>query len=366
MLLVAIASLGCTWAAASSAPSVNTAAASDVPSPSPRSSKTPGPSASPSPEPLPSGLPESVVRSIEQRRAYGLRSDLEWVLDVADDPSADRAFGFPMLPQEEAQIWDRQAMLTGHSDRISGHIESARDEFGGLFLDQANARIVTLWTRNVDDHLAAMLEAAGQAAPIEARQVRWTERELQSVADYAGHHFAFFAQLDAEPMGFGSDIGDNVVDIEISSANPDATRLIAEEYARRLGVPVEMFRITSDGTGVELMPLGTVRALVVKSNGDMPGPNELLYRTIPDEAGKCAALTWADPVPNDGELGLSCTVGHWRIRLFAPGPDAPDHIDVYSLFPEELMVVGSTEFTVQADETVRLDIRLEPGAQIRR
>jgi hypothetical protein len=133
--------------------------------------------------PLPSDLPSEVVHAIEMRAQYGLRADLAWVLEVAADPRATHAFGFPMLPEEEQFLWDRHAGLDRYVGLIQRYAAGLPDEFGGLYIDQALGRVMTLWTGDTEGHLAALLDLAGADAPIAARAVRWSERSLRTLQD---------------------------------------------------------------------------------------------------------------------------------------------------------------------------------------
>lgn len=312
------------------------------------------PSPTPTPEPLPSGLDPEIVAAIAWRRETGLRTDLAWVLKVAADPTASTSWAHPILPEEEAFIFARQERLQRYVGLVQQYAGAFPDEFGGLFMDNANSRVASLWTRNLDGHLAALLDLAGADAPIGVLPARWPERELRTVQDRITTDLAWFAAFEAAPTGIGADIVRNVVSVEVSSANPDAPRLIAAQLAADLGVPVAMFEVTSDGTGVELLPYGTVKGVVVMADGSKPGENDLLVDGRPDRIGSCGGGDIGYGVVANGRFEIPCKVGGYTIEIKARG--AGDG---------EWVVVGRAHVLVAEDRVSTVRIRLVPGARIR-
>ncbi len=155
-------------------------------------------------------------------------------------------------------------------------------------------------------------------------------------------------------QGVGADITRNVVKIEISSANPDAPRLIVEHYAKQLGIPSEMLDVVSDGTGVELLPFGWVKGVVVLADGSEPGYNDLMVDGRGGDPGYCGGGDVGYGVGSDGKFKLPCKIGARTIVVLAPTPD-----------DGRWVIVGSADVTVRADETVRIRIRLDKAADIR-
>ena len=145
----------------------------------------------------------------------------------------------------------------------------------------------------------------------------------------------------------------NVVQIEISSANPDAPRLIVEHYAEKLGIPTEMLDVVSDGTGVKLLPFGWVKGVVVQADGSEPGYNDLMVDGRGATPGTAVGATWA--TASGTTAGSSCRArsAHGRSWYWRPRRD-----------DGEWIVVGSADVTVRADETVRIRIRLDKGADV--
>jgi hypothetical protein len=237
---------------------------------------------------------------------------------------------------------------------VQRHAAGFPDEFGGLYIDNANSRIASLWTANLELHLAAIRELAGADAPVVVLPVRWSEAELRAVQDRVDWRWPGFAVVESDPQGAGVDIIRNVVTIEISSANPDAPRLIAERLAADLGVPVVMLDVTSDGTGVELLPSGTVKGVVVLADGSRPGANDLLVDGRADTIGSCGGGDIGYGVGEDGRFEIPCKVGTYTLEIKGPGPGG-----------EGWVVVGQARVVVDADQVPTVRIRLVPGADVR-
>lgn len=312
------------------------------------------PSPSPTLPPIPSGLPADVEHAMSQRRAFGLRSDLEWVLAVAaDSRSRIELLDFPMLPEEEQvfQAWqDRYQALVAV---IQHYAAEHADEFGGLYIDQPGHAVVAQWTGRLDVHEAEIRRRSAADAPLRVELITWSERALRTLQDQVVRDWDWFKDIDAAPQGAGVDLAANVMEIEISSANPDAPRLIVEHYVARLGVPSGMLRVISDGTGVALMPRGTVRGTVVLADGSAPGENDLMIDGDGDGPGTCGGGDIGYGVAADGGFEIPCTVGGWTIKVLAGGPDSGGW-----------RTVGRTHVVVPADGIAKARIVLAPGTDV--
>jgi len=365
-IAIALLALSCTGgtapseAAASAVPGVAITSAPQPSEPAPSSVPTqqilalPSPTPTPTAEPLPSGLDPQVVAAIAWRRETGLRTDPAWVLQVAADPTASESWAYPILPEEEAFIFARQERLQRYVGLVQRHAGEFPDEFGGLYMDNANSRVASLWTANLEGHLAALRELAGDDAPIAVLPARWSERELRSVQERITTDMAWFAAFDAAVQGIGADVTRNVVSVEISSADPDAPRLIAERLAANLDVPVEMLEVTSDGTGVELLPSGTVKGVVLLADGSRPGENELMVDGRADRVGYCGGGDIGYGVGADGTFEIPCKVGTYTMEIRGPGQGDRDRV-----------VVGQVHVVVRAGQVTTVRIRLVRGADIR-
>lgn len=174
---------------------------------------------------------------------------------------------------------------------------------------------MSLWTSDAEGHLAEMLAIAGADAPIGVRLVRWTDKELRDLQDRVDPRWPGFGEAEARLMGVGASTTGNVLEIEVSSANPDAPRLIADGLAAELGVPVEMLSVESDGTGVELLGTGWVRGVVVTSDGSRPRGSWSIDGE-PVTIGYCGGGDIGYGIGRRGEFRIPCKVGAYRMQVW--------------------------------------------------
>jgi hypothetical protein len=309
----------------------------------------PTPAATPIPEAsLPAALDDETGEAVRLRTEYGLRRDLAWIRQVATDPAAVLDFGVPMLPAETASLFARND-LPDPVRRVLDTYGHA-DEFGGLYIDNVQGGVVVvLWTTDPAVHEAAIRPKLPACHPVEFRQVRWSERELRDWQDRISADINWMTDLPAKLTGVGADIAANVVNIDISSANPEAADLIVAHYA----APHGMIRVSSDGTGAYLLPSGTVVGWVLQADGRPPGPNDLMLDSgSPDDPpGWCGGGDIGYGVGEDGRIEFPCKVGRRTILVRDWVPDAhADH-----------PVVASLVVQVPAGGEVEVEIRLPEG-----
>lgn len=212
----------------------------------------------------PDGLsPAEVAQAVALRREFGLREDEAWVRAVAANPTAVMDFGVPLMPFERDEIMRRpngeEALTTALQDYLAKHA----DVSGGIYIDQASGGIVTiLVTDDPAPHEAALAELVGPDAAVAVRQVRWTEAELNDLQERISADDAFLASLPAKLKGSGVYIIENVVELSISSAVPDAGERIAAHFGAD-----GMLRVDSDGTGIMLQPTGRILGRIVAPPG---------------------------------------------------------------------------------------------------
>lgn len=343
--------LGCSVAPeqlASTGPSASPVAV--LPGPSPTPEPCPEvPSSPPPPDALPANLDAAIREAIERRAEYGLRRDIVWVNQVAANPRASTAFGFPMLPEEEQSLFARNE-LPDPVQAVLGRYGHT-GEFGGLYIDNAlGGVVVVLWTADLAAHEAAIRPMLPPCHPVLFRQVRWSEAELRTWQDRIFADSNWFAQIPAAPQGFGADIIDNVVTVDISSANPDAAAIIVAHYA----APPGMIRVQSDGTGAALLPWGTVKGRVVLRNGNVPaGPFELhLFGEAGPDPGTCGGGDIGYGVLPDGTFEYACQVGRREIQIWDLGAGKDPH-----------PIVGRAIVLVPEDDVVFVEIVIEQPAR---
>ena len=207
----------------------------------------------------PSGASPSIAAEIDAatadairfRTEFGLRADLEYVLAVAADPRADMDFGVPLLPEEIAEIERRGADAHRIVPIVQEYVAGVPNEFGGIYIDQANGgRVTVLFTDHLAEHDLALRERLFGVGPVVVRQVRFAEAELVALMERISVDDAWFETIDAKLTGVSLDTIGNRVDVEISSTNAAAPGLIANHFA----VPPGLLNVVSDGTGAAFTP----------------------------------------------------------------------------------------------------------------
>ena len=295
---------------------------------------------------LPTSLDVETREAIRVRTEYGLRHDLAWVREVAEDPTAVTEFGAPMLPSETASLFARNELGGPVQDVLAeyGHT----DEFGGLYIDNVQGGvIVVLWTTDPEIHDAAIRPNLPACFPIEFRQVRWSEQELRRWQDRISADVDWMAEIPAAAEGVGVDIMENVVEVSVSSAEADAVERILAYY----DAPVGMVRVRSDGTGAVLIPYGTVVGRVLLADSRPPGRNDLMLDAgSPDDPpGWCGSGEMAYGVGEDGRIEFPCKTGRRTVLVRDWTADG------------EHPVVATVVVEVPANREVEVEITLPEG-----
>jgi hypothetical protein len=307
------------------------------------------PPATQSPTSSAASLDPAIAYAISQRKQFGLRSDLAWVLAVAADPRARiNMLDFLMLPEEEAEFSQRQSDFDAVVAAVQAYAAGKEAVFGGLYLDQVSHTVVALWTTDPLLHRIAILMKLGTSGPLATRQVKYSEKQLRDLQDRISSDIDWLRGIDAQAMGVGVDIIANATSLTISSANAAAPGIIRTHY----GVPADMLKIDSDGTGIMLQPRGTIEGTVRTSDGKAPGENGLDLRWKADTADRrdCGSGVGLG-VPADGLFTLPCAPGGWTIWLAAALADGWTD-------------VGGAHVVLPPGGTVKLLITLKPGAKL--
>lgn len=224
------------------------------------------PSSAPLPDasaPAPDGaVPQDIAEAIAFRKEFGLRSDEAWVRAVAANPAAVMDFAVPLMPFERDDLMNRGNGEEALIESVQGYLAQHADVSGGVYIDNPAGGIVTiLVTDDPKVHEAALAELIGPAV-VAVRQVRWTEAELRDIQDRVSADQAYLASLPARMTTAGVDIIDNIAELTISSAVPDAGEQIVAHFGaeRRL-------RVISDGTGILLQPTGRILGHIIAPAG---------------------------------------------------------------------------------------------------
>jgi hypothetical protein len=308
-VLTALVLAGCGASPPASAPAVEASAAPSIAGSLP-------PDGAATPEPPPFASDEEILRAMESRQLFGLRSDEAWVRLVAVNPLA-RVFilDFPMMPEEEVefQTWtDAYHRVAGAVQQYS---EAHPEDFSGVYIDHPSRRVVALFTADLEAHRSG-IEALipGDAGTLDVRVADLSIDELQALLERIVEERDWLRTIDAAFVSGGVDEARNRVDLEISSANRAAAELIAAHF----GVGPEVIHVTTDGTGIQLLPRGTVRGRVVRADGSPPGENGWSIAWTSDQpgagSGDCGTEVGVGVAP-DGRFSIPCAPGGWTILI---------------------------------------------------
>lgn len=271
--------------------------------------------------------------AVRFRSAVGLRADAGYVRVVASDPAASSVeFGVPLLPDEIAELEARPRDGDAVRAAIQAYAELHLDEFAGWYLDRDRAgALTTMWTDHLDRHVLAIGALVHPAASVAFRSARFSLASLNALQERISADWDWMRGAGIAPLGVGINEIGNRVELDVSSTDPAAPFTVAAHYAAPLG----MLEVRSDGTGAALVPIATVRGIVVTASGAAPGENTYLVVTRGPGPGRCGGDVdeIAHGVGPDGRFQILCAAGSWTIAIQdAPigGPNGIDlgHLDV--------------------------------------
>ncbi|HEV8403545.1 MAG TPA: hypothetical protein VGQ31_10970 [Candidatus Limnocylindrales bacterium] len=291
-------------------------------------------------------LDPEVARAIDFRRTFDLRFDLAFVTASLHDPAASSdPFGVPVYPDEATKLYadlaDQDATIPIVVDYASGHA----NESGGVYIDRAvhPAIVTSLWTAHLAEHAAA-LGALLHGHPTAVRLVRYTQIELEAMRDRVESDIDWMEEvIPARMQSLGIDIVENVVTMDVSSAEPTAVRQIEDHY--RLG---DSLVVTSDGTGAVYIPRGVVKVKIRTADGRIPRAVRDLnidYVYDPNVPGQCGDGVGIGFL-EDGTTNFPCQAGRRTLVIFGVGADGGN------------VEVGRKTVTVIAGKTIGVTIRV--------
>ena len=216
-------------------------------------------------------LPAAIAAAIDVREQYGLRSDEAYVRGVASNPLATTdVLGIPLLPAEAAELRARAADRGRVWSTVEAYGEQHRDEWAGMYLDEAGGGDVVTWfTKNVAQHAAAIRRLTGPFARLRVEQAARTLADLRSYLDRIQAERAWFAAAGA-PLSFAEiSEPDNDVVAYVSSADPNAPAAIVKHFGG-----AGWLRVVSDGIGEWKGGTGVLRVIVVDKAGAQVAPSE--------------------------------------------------------------------------------------------
>ena len=277
---------------------------------------------------------EAEAEAIRFRTTFGLGADLEYVRDVARDPTATSTdFAVPLLPAEVQELRERSANADAVREIVAAEADAHPEDYCGRYIDNENGGAFTsMWRANIAIHAAAIHFRAGPFAHLAFVGCTFSETELTELTErLLGLQDAeWVAKIPAVVTGWGPNISENRVEIDVSSAVPDAPQRIRTRLDAEMNLPPGILVVLSDGSGVQLVEWGTVRITVTRPDGSDVGPNDLGLSWTPEVDGLTCGGEVGFGVPANGEAtDLPCQEGRWTIQVR----------DVGELFGEGRVVV---------------------------
>jgi hypothetical protein len=172
------------------------------------------------------GDPAEMVGWIEFRETYGLRTDIPWVLQVANDPQSTNDTGVPLLAWEMTAIGD---VITATQDLLPllrAYGNAHPEAFAGVIID--GARAVIFVTGDLAPHRESLANLLPPTAPYEVRSTPLSRQELQALAGTFAGETAWFRSIGAEFVG--ANVGSTGVRVRYLAANDRVGPLILAHF----------------------------------------------------------------------------------------------------------------------------------------
>ena len=177
--------------------------------------------------PLAPPLSEAELRrSILFRGAFGLRSDVSWIMAVAADAASERGatdFGVPLLPEEIKDLLRRTHATPEIVDVILDYSRTIPDDWIGLKTDpKPGGQVVVAVSRDDDWHQGVLTRLLPEGSRFDVRLVEQSAVELAQFAVRVRADRAWFESIGTRLLGVEIKPIDGVA--EIMFAGLDATR----------------------------------------------------------------------------------------------------------------------------------------------
>lgn len=259
-----------------------------------------------------------IERAIQFRTKSGLRADEAWVRAMAVDPTARdgvRRYSVPLTPAEIRTIESRARTLGEILAAVKPYGEQHPEGWGGAYQDIALDRVVVLLAGDRAVHEADLRRLVRPDAPLVVEPAQWPLAELATLQDRVTRDIGWLNENGFFFMGVGVNVQANLLEIDISSANPKAPQVLAERFdaAGRL-------RVRSDGTGVRLLPKGSLVGVVVDRAGNpVPDLDVEIFGDIPG-GGPNGDVGHGTSSTGEFEFQDIAAIGY-EVRVFAPDGD---------------------------------------------
>jgi len=286
--------------------------------------------------------PSDLADAIRFRTSSGLRSDQEWITNVASDPRSRQGvaeFGVPLLPEELPELAHRAANSDAVFDVVQAYGQRYPEDFAGVFVDNAGTgAVVALFSGELPSHEADLRALVNPRASLEIRQARWSLSELERFKELVDGDQAWLPTIDASFIRSQVIPQANSVELRISSADPSAADVVVRHYEGG-----GWLHVISDGIGPWGGPTGSLVVRAVIPAGVIPERSYVCH-LIPDEPA-----AFPDPgVQYDIDDQRECrfnSIGAtgYRVQLLGDGST----------------VVGEARVQVRADASTTVEVTVE-------
>jgi hypothetical protein len=207
---------------------------------------------------------QQILRAIEVRAKWGLRSDEAWVRAVAADPAADMHWRLPLTASERAELGRRPANSHDVAIFLDAYGAGFPLQYGGYRIAglPRQRTITALFTGDLVEHEARLRSEIRPDVHLVLERVRWPLKELEDLHEAVIARASWLKTVRARLVYAGVVVDENILELDISSANPDAPRAIVRHFNAQ-----KKLRVVSDGTGAALMPTGHLRGQAIDRRG---------------------------------------------------------------------------------------------------
>ena len=161
------------------------------------------------------------------RRAYGLRSDSDWIYWVAAQPQSRNETGVPLLAEEQKAMAKAIRANEPVIDVLTEYGERHPDLYAGIWAD--GARMVILLKGDVTEH-AAVLAMLLPDARFEVRSAQWSTADLRNFVAQVEADRAWFESIGAELETADISDKDSSVRVRYRSASDAVGTLILSHF----------------------------------------------------------------------------------------------------------------------------------------
>lgn len=218
-----------------------------------------------------------IDRATEFRQGARLASSRSWVEHVAVDPDALAnlpRYGVPLTSAEVTVLSQRAKSIAEVRHVVDAFAAEHPEAWGGDYT--MGSQLVAVLVDPTGELAAELGSKIAPGAPLGIKPGTWTLAELTALKERVLHDF--WVRTRYQLVDLGVNIDRNLVEFEVSSADPS----VPAEIAAHFGVGAQL-AVTIDGTGVEALPTGTIQGqaryangapaagLAVELSGDIPG-----------------------------------------------------------------------------------------------